>query len=119
MRLPSSGQTPASTSFTGSTKCGANTPFDSLKRKLGPPLLILLLPEGAARQNALPPPPPKPPPENPPPPLPPKPDPLELARGAETNTWCMSDAMLCIELEKKMGLKPVMPFGETYQVGGF
>src|SRR5579863_9914475 len=37
-------------------------------------------------QNALPPPPPNPPPEKPPPPPPPppKPDPLELARGAET-----------------------------------
>jgi hypothetical protein len=59
-------------------------------------------------QNALPPPPPKPPPEKPPPPPPPppKPEPLELARGAETKTWCMSLAMLCIELEKKIGLKP-------------
>ena len=68
-------------------------------------------------QKALPPPPPKPPPEDPPPP--PKPEPLELERGAETNTWCMSDAMLCIELEKNTGLKPVIPLGETYQFGGF
>ena len=33
-----------------------------------------------------------------------KPDPVELARGAETNTWCISLAMLCMELEKKIGL---------------
>ena len=32
---------------------------------------------------------------------------LELERGAETNTWFMSEAILCIELEKKTGLKPV------------
>ena len=58
-------------------------------------------------QNALPPPPPKPPPEKPPPPPPPppNPEPLELARGDETKTWCMSLAMLCMELEKKIGLK--------------
>ena len=43
-------------------------------------------------------------PENPPPPL--KPDPVELALGLETKTWCISDAMLCIELEKKSGLNP-------------
>src|ERR1700682_439331 len=75
--------------------------------------------KGNSNQNALPPPPPKPPPENPPPPPPPKPEPLELERGADTNTWCMSDAMLRIELEKKIGLKPVIPLGETYQLGGF
>jgi len=45
------------------------------------------------------------------------PDPLELARGAEMNTWYMSVAMLWIELEQKVGLKPMPPFGETYQVG--
>src|SRR5713226_5898767 len=71
-------------------------------------------------QNALPPPPPKPPPEKPPPLKPPplQPEPVELARGAETNTCCMSDAMLCIELEKNIGLKPVYPLGETYHCGG-
>jgi len=31
----------------------------------------------------------------------------------------MSDAMLCMELEKNIGLKPVMPLGDTYQLGGF
>src|ERR1700737_3808155 len=31
----------------------------------------------------------------------------------------MSDAMLCIELEKNNGLKPVIALGETYQLGGF
>src|SRR5689334_18886063 len=44
-------------------------------------------------QKAPPPPPPKPPPEKPPPPSNPpplQPEPLELARGAETNTWFMS-----------------------------
>src|SRR6266849_5118422 len=61
-------------------------------------------------QNALPPPPPKPPPEKPPPPPPPlQPEPVELARGAETKTWCMSVAMLCMLLEKKIGLNPIIP----------
>jgi len=44
------------------------------------------------------------------------PDPLELARRAEMNTWCMSVAMLWIELEQKVGLKSMPPFGETYQL---
>jgi hypothetical protein len=63
----------------------------------------------ALLQKAPPPPPPKPPPLKPPPPKPPpplKPEPLELALGAETKTWCMSVAMLCIELEKNSGLNP-------------
>jgi hypothetical protein len=30
----------------------------------------------------------------------------------------MSVAILCIELEKNTGLKPVIPFGETYHLGG-
>lgn len=54
-------------------------------------------------QNAPPPPPPKPPPLKPPPEKPPpplKPDPIELERGEDTNTWCISLAMLCMELEK-------------------
>src|SRR5207302_8131058 len=49
-------------------------------------------------QNAPPPPPPKPPPENPPPPPPLHPDPLELARGAETNVelavWVIDPRLL-------------------------
>jgi len=36
---------------------------------------------------------------------PPKPEPDELDRGAETNTWFISEAIPCIELAKKMGLK--------------
>ena len=35
------------------------------------------------------------------------PPPVELARGDDTNTWCMSAAMLCIELENKIGLNPM------------
>src|ERR1700730_3617278 len=76
------------------------------------------LAEYDSSQNALPPPPPNPPPENPPPSPPLNPDPLELARGAETKTWRMSLAMLCIELEKNTGLNPVIPLGDTYQLGG-
>src|ERR1700693_1066480 len=68
--------------------------------------------KGNATQNAPPPPPPNPPPEKPPPPPPPpNPEPDELDRGAETKTWFISEAMLCIELEKKMGLNPVIPLG--------
>src|SRR5439155_22845880 len=70
-------------------------------------------------QNALPPPPPKPPPEKPPPPPPPlQPEPVELARGAETKTWCMSVAMPCMLLEKKIGLNPIIPLGDAYHCGG-
>ncbi len=58
-----------------------------------------------ADQNAPPPPPPNPPPEKPPPPPPPNPEPPELERGAETNTWWALLAMECMELVKKMGLK--------------